>query len=71
MNLRSLLAFTSLLAIVSVDSTARQLPSPLSVCVERATDTKDQCLKKKRFDEGTCKVHYEQSVKICYDRYKQ
>jgi len=47
------------------------IPTPRSVCVDRAGESYSQCLSRGVFAQDTCSAFYQQAVDICYQKYKQ
>lgn len=46
------------------------IPTPLSVCTDRAQQRFSSCISNGQFTRDTCQVFYQQSIDICYNKYK-
>ncbi|MBT8125508.1 MAG: hypothetical protein KJO81_11830 [Gammaproteobacteria bacterium] len=47
----------------------KNLPTPLSVCVDNCTKRHSECHARGVFTPDTCDAHYQQCVSICYRNY--
>lgn len=46
------------------------IPTPLSVCTDGAQQRFSACISNGQFTHDTCQVFYQQSIDICYSKYK-
>lgn len=66
-SVKSVRAGTS---IKATKDTSSDIPTPLSVCTDRAQQRLTACVSNGQFTHDTCQVFYQQSIDICYSKYK-